>query len=102
MSQATRTSPVAAASIADDSDSVEFCGTCAFSSACISSGYNKTALRDLHVLIEHVGPFQAGDYLFREGDAFNAIAAVRAGVVKTTVVDGRVASRCLDFICPAR
>lgn len=98
--QIVRNSPIAAAEIADDSNSVEFCGTCAFSSACISSGYDKTALRDLHVLIEHVGPFQAGDHLFREGDAFNAIAAVRAGVVKTSVVDNHGREQVLGFYLP--
>lgn len=100
MIQIVRNSPIAAAEIADDSNSIEFCGTCAFSSACISSGYDKTALRDLHVLIEHVGPFQAGDYLFREGDAFNAIAAVRAGVVKTSVVDNHGREQVLGFYLP--
>jgi hypothetical protein len=30
------------------------------------------------VLVEHTGPFREGEHLFREGDAFNAIAAVRA------------------------
>ena len=100
MSPGVRTSPVAAASRAEDSDSVEFCGTCAFSSACVSNGYNKTALRDLHVLIEHVGPFQAGEYLFREGDTFNAIAAVRAGVVKTAVTDSQGREQVLGFHLP--
>lgn len=95
-----RSSPVAAASIANDSDSIEFCATCAFSSACISNGYNKTALRDLHVLVDHVGPFATGEHLFREGDAFNAIAAVRAGVVKTTVVDRHGREQVLGFYLP--
>lgn len=91
---------MAAALRADDSDSVEFCGTCAFSAACLSSGYDKAALSALHVLIEHVGPFQIGDYLFREGDAFNAIAAVRAGVVKTSVFDGHGREQVLGFYLP--
>jgi CRP/FNR family transcriptional regulator len=100
LSQVAPSSPVAAASIAEDNDTVEFCGTCAFSSACVSSGYNKAALRDLHVLIEHVGPFHAGDYLFREGDAFNAIAAVRAGVVKTSILDSHGREQVLGFHLP--
>ena len=100
MSPAVRNSRVADASTDDESGKVEFCGTCAFSSACVSSGYSKAALRDLHVLVEHVGPFQAGDHLFREGDAFNAIAAVRAGVVKTVVVDNQGREQVLGFHLP--
>ena len=41
--------------IADDGNEVRFCSTCAFSDACLSQGYDKTALADLHVLVEHVG-----------------------------------------------
>jgi CRP/FNR family transcriptional regulator len=63
-----------------------FCSTCAFSDACLSQGYDKSALSELHVLVEHVGPFHAGEHLFREGDPFEAIAAVRAGTVKTYVI----------------
>lgn len=72
---------------ADDGDALHFCSTCAFSQACLSQGMDKAALRDLHVLVEHVGPFQAGAHLFREGEHFEAIAAVRAGTVKTYVID---------------
>ena len=36
---------------------------------------DKRQLLDLHVLVEHVGPFRAGDHVFRKGDPFDAIAA---------------------------
>ena len=86
--------------IADDGDELHFCSTCAFSAACREQGYDKTQLRDLHVLVEHVGPFHEGDYLFREGDAFNAIAAVRAGTVKTFVADDQGREQVLGFFLP--
>ncbi|RZA20231.1 MAG: cyclic nucleotide-binding domain-containing protein [Lysobacteraceae bacterium] len=73
--------------LADDGNALRFCSTCAFSQACMDEGMDKASLGDLHVLVEHVGPFHAGDHLFREGDPFDAIAAVRAGTVKTYVVD---------------
>ena len=73
--------------LADDGDALTFCTTCAFSQACLSEGMDKGALMDLHVLVEHVGPLRAGEHVFREGDPFEAIAAVRAGTVKTYVVD---------------
>lgn len=86
--------------LADDGDSFTFCSTCAFSQACLSSGMDKSSLADLHVLVEHVGPLHAGDHVFREGDPFGAIAAVRAGTVKTymTDVDGR--EQVLGFHLP--
>lgn len=73
--------------LTDDGDELRFCSTCAFSAACLESGYDKAHLRDLHVLVEHIGPFAEGEHIFREGDSFNAIAAVRAGTVKTYVTD---------------
>jgi len=46
--------------IADDGDDLRFCSTCAFGSVCLPAGVDKTALRDLHMLVEHVGPYRAG------------------------------------------
>jgi len=86
--------------IADDGDELNFCSTCAFSAACMGSGYDKEHLRELHVLVDHVGPFHEGEHVFREGDAFNAIAAVRAGTVKTYVNDADGREQVLGFFLP--
>ncbi len=86
--------------LADDGDRLHFCSTCAFSQACLSEGMDKSALMDLHVLVEHVGPLHAGEHVFREGDAFEAIAAVRAGTVKTYVVDRDGHEQVLGFHLP--
>src|SRR5215469_43896 len=73
--------------IADDGDELHFCSTCAFGSVCLPAGLNKSALTDLHMLVEHVGPFHTGDHVFRSGERFGALYAVRAGMVKTRQVD---------------
>lgn len=86
--------------IADDGDALRFCSTCAFSAACLAHGYDKTALADLHVLVDHVGPYAEGEHIFREGDPFTAIAAVRAGTVKTCVVDRAGHEQVLGFHLP--
>ena len=86
--------------IADDGDQYRFCSTCAFSDACLSQGYDKAALGELHVLVEHVGPYHEGEHVFREGDEFNAIAAVRAGTVKTYVLDAEGREQVLGFHLP--
>lgn len=86
--------------IADDGDALNFCSTCAFSSACLEQGYDKTALSELHVLVEHVGPFHEGEHVFREGDPFTAIAAVRAGTVKTYVIDPSGREQVQGFFLP--
>jgi CRP/FNR family transcriptional regulator len=84
----------------DDGDAVRFCSTCAFSAACLAQGMDKGDLRELHVLVEHVGPLAAGAHIFREGDAFNAIAAVREGTVKTWRVDRDGREQVLGFHLP--
>lgn len=86
--------------ITDDGDEIRFCSTCAFSSACQSEGYDKNALQELHILVEHIGPFREGEHIFREGDDFNAIAAVRGGMVKTYVVDSNGDEQVLGFFLP--
>jgi CRP/FNR family transcriptional regulator len=86
--------------IADDGNELRFCSTCAFSDACLSQGYDKSSLAELHVLVEHVGPFREGEHLFREGDEFNAIAAVRAGTVKTYLLDADGREQVLGFHLP--
>lgn len=61
---------------------------------------DKSALMDLHVLVEHAGPLDAGQHIFREGDRFDSIAAVRAGTVKTYVVDRDGREQVLGFHLP--
>ena len=86
--------------LADDGDTLRFCTTCAFSQACLDQGMDKRALMDLHVLVEHVGPLHEGEHVFREGDHFDAIAAVRAGTVKTYVIDRDGREHVLGFHLP--
>ena len=86
--------------LADNGDALNFCSTCAFSQACLAQGMDKSALMDLHMLVEHVGPLHAGEHVFREGDAFEAIAAVRAGSVKTYTIDRDGHEHVLGFHLP--
>lgn len=93
--------PLQGASVAaNDGDEFHFCSTCAFSAACLDRGYDKSRLRDLHVLVEHIGPFREGEHIFREGDPFNSIAGIRAGTVKTYVTDLNGREQVLGFFLP--
>lgn len=83
-----------------EGDAFTFCGTCAFAPVCLPGGYDKTALARLHMIIEHVGPFPAGTHAFRVGDPFTAVYAVRAGTVKTYVVDDEGREQVLGFHLP--
>lgn len=85
---------------ADDGDELHFCSTCAFSAACLERGYDKGRLAELHVLVEHTPPIREGEHIFREGDEFNAIAAIRAGTVKTYVTDLEGREQVQGFFLP--
>ncbi len=83
-----------------DGDALRFCSTCAFGRACLGDGYDKQALEDLHCLVEHTAPLHAGDEVFRYGQPFNAIYAVRAGMVKTRRIDEQGREQILGFFLP--
>lgn len=83
-----------------DAEEMSFCGSCAFSEACLSSGYGKSDLAALHCLVEHVHTHDAGAHVFRRGEPFRALYAVRRGAVKTSLFsrDGR--EQVLGFYLP--
>lgn len=85
---------------ADDGDALNFCSTCAFASVCNAENVDKSRLLELHCLVEHTDPLRAGDHVFRESDPFNAVAAVRAGVVKTYTVSADGREQVLGFFLP--
>lgn len=84
----------------DDGSDVKFCSTCAFGAVCLPNGYDKPTLQALHCLVEHVGPFREGEYLFHTNDPFSAIYAVRGGTVKTSLVDSLGREQVLGFYLP--
>lgn len=86
--------------ISDDGDEYQFCSTCAFGSVCIGRGVDKIGLAELHCLVDHVGPYRAGESIFRTGDRFGAIYAVRSGTVKTRLVDMDGRESILGFYLP--
>lgn len=78
-----------------------FCTTCAFSDACCSEGYDDGAVAQMRaLLVDEVRTLHEGEHIFREGDRFDAIAAVRAGTVKTYVLDREGREQVLDFYLP--
>jgi len=83
-----------------DCDACSFRSLCAFSDACARAGYSEADLKELHCLVEHVGPFQMGEHIFRTGDRFRALFAVRRGSVKTSVVNREGQEQILGFYLP--
>lgn len=83
-----------------DADAEHFCSTCAFAQVCAAAGYGKPELSELHCLVEHAGPFGPGERMFRNGAPFRALFAVRAGMVKTELMDAEGRRQVLGFFLP--
>ena len=63
------------------------CSNCNLAELCLPRGLEEGDLEKLESIIKRAQPLQRGDYLFRTGDQFHAIYAIRSGVVmeyKTT------------------
>lgn len=67
------------------------CSSCAMRHLCMPQGLAPDALSRLESVICAARPVKRGDALFREGDAFDNLYAVRSGSLKTVATrhDGR-------------
>lgn len=61
------------------------CSICSQRDLCLPRGLGDSGLSRLERLVESLGPLHKGDHLFRKGDIFRAIYAVRSGYIKTYV-----------------
>lgn len=86
------------AALADDA--ADFCRSCAMSRVCAMVGCGQPELAPLHGLMEHLGPCRAGETVFRQRDPFEALFAVRSGIVKTRQRDGQGREHVLGFFLP--
>lgn len=76
------------------------CGTCGIVNAGLSAGYDQARLAELGCTVESVGPFHAGDFIFRRGDPFDAIYALRLGIVKMRKLDECDHEQVMGFFLP--
>ncbi len=76
------------------------CATCSLSELCLPLGLNREDVGKLERLIEPRATLHADDHLFRVGDPFRAIYAVRSGYLKTYLVDDGGREQVLGFHLP--
>jgi len=67
------------------------CGNCRLNSICLPLALESDDIEQLDNIIERSKPLQKGQHLYREGDAFKSVFAVRSGAMKAfkTTDDGR-------------
>ena len=67
------------------------CAHCSLATICLPDGLSREEMARLDLIIKRRRPKQRGEFVYRHGDPFRAVYAVRTGSVKTytTVPDGR-------------
>jgi len=59
------------------------CKDCSLASLCLPLSLNLEDMDALDEIVKRGRPMKKGEFLFRQGDAFNSVFAVRAGALKT-------------------
>jgi CRP/FNR family transcriptional regulator len=62
------------------------CSTCSLNSLCLPIALQSNDLDALDQVIKRGRPIQKGDMLFKQGDTFNAVYAIRTGAIKSYTV----------------
>lgn len=83
-----------------DAGTFVFCHACALARACEGRNLKLTARRKLQGMVQRIGPFEPGSFLFRQGEPFHSITAVHSGTVKTFVVDASGREQVSGFFQP--
>lgn len=63
------------------------CGFCSLKELCWPMGLEPSDLERLRTMVRRAGPLAAGCFLFRVGDPFTAIYALRSGCIKSYSID---------------
>ncbi len=62
------------------------CQTCSLSALCLPVSLDTTEIERLDDIVEKSRPLHKGDFLFRQGESFGSLFAIRAGSIKTYTV----------------
>jgi CRP/FNR family transcriptional regulator, anaerobic regulatory protein len=73
------------------------CRSCSLRDLCVPLGLENDDMQKLESIVHTRGPIRAGEHLFREGDAFHALYAVKSGALKTYTIDNEGREHVLGF-----
>ena len=77
------------------------CKECSLSSLCLPLSLNMEDMDSLDEIVKRGRPLKKGDFLFRQGDTFNSVFAVRAGALKTFSVTDAGEEQITGFHLPS-
>ena len=73
------------------------CRSCSLRDLCLPLGLDQDDMTKLESIVHTRGPIRTGEHLFREGDAFHALYAVKSGAIKTYTIDKQGREHVLGF-----
>lgn len=73
------------------------CRSCSLRDLCLPLGLDSDDMQKLESIVHTRGPIRGGDHLFREGDDFHALYAVKSGALKTYTIDNQGREHVLGF-----
>ena len=76
------------------------CSVCSLSALCLPMGLNRRELERVDDLVDRSEPMHEGVHLFRVGDPFKSVYAVRSGAYKSYTVDSEGREHVLGFHLP--
>jgi CRP/FNR family transcriptional regulator len=76
------------------------CSQCALGKLCLPRGLDDEQLEEFEKIVNKLRPLQKGEHIFRAGDPFRSIVAVRSGCFKSYVINHAGEEQVLGFHLP--
>jgi CRP/FNR family transcriptional regulator len=76
------------------------CSQCTLGTLCLPRSLDAQGVEQFENIVNKSRPIQPGEHIFRAGDKFQTIAAVRAGCFKSYVIDKNGEEQVLGFYLP--
>lgn len=76
------------------------CFDCNLKSLCLPIAMDVRHIEKLDKIIQRTRPIQAGEHLYRSGDPFKSLYAVRSGSIKTYLIDDEGVEQVTGFYLP--
>ena len=77
------------------------CQTCSLSSLCLPLALELEDMSQFDAIIRRRSPLKKGEPLFRQGDAFTSVYAVRSGSLKQVTSEGNGHDQLTNFFLPS-
>ena len=76
------------------------CSRCSVRQLCLPVGITNADMERLDLIVKHRRPMNRGSHVFRQGDAFYALYAIRSGFIKTYVITEDGSEQITGFHLP--